>query len=216
MKRYRIPNENHDLRKYALWKNSKYLLFFVIYVAFFCYAFIAYAGRRPEDADPLAWWIYLLFLGVVLLSGWIICCMGRFLFDRSFTGKIQGTRFVRNYGRGLSRRATMSVDFHTYLKITAVTDSGRRKRVSVPLFDDGYDGYYREDCTIVKFRGLTYPLCLESEAEGAHICGVCGVRTFYKEGKVIFGEPEPEIVNGQIVCRCCRHTLIDVDALIKE
>ena len=167
MKRYRIPNENHDLRKYALWKNSKYLLFFVIYVAFFCYAFIAYAGRRPEDADPLAWWIYLLFLGVVLLSGWIICCMGRFLFDRSFTGKIQGTRFVRNYGRGLSRRATMSVDFHTYLKITAVTDLGRRKRVSVPLFDDGYDGYYREDCTIVKFRGLTYPLCLESEAEVA-------------------------------------------------
>ena len=216
MKKYKIPSKNHDLQKYAAWKNVKYLLAYVVYIAFFFSAFVYYVQHRPEDADALLPWVYPIFAGFVVVSGWIACCMDRFLFDHNLSGVIHGTEVVRNYGRGLSRKATVSVDFHTYLKIKAVNEKGRKRSVKIPLFDDGYDGYYQENATVVKFRGLTYPICIESEMEGAHLCGVCGVRTYYKEGKLIFGEAEPEIVDGLIKCRCCNHTLIDIDELIKE
>jgi hypothetical protein len=216
MKKHRIPVRNLDLRKYAVWKNLKYLLGYVAYIAFFFSAFVYYVQHRPEDADALLPWVYPIFAGFVVVSGWIACCMDRFVFDHSMSGAISGTAFVRNYGRGLSRKATVSVDFHTYLKIDVTNEKGRKRSVKIPLFDDGYDGYYQENGTLVKFRGLTYPICIESEREGAHLCCICGVRTYYKEGKQIFGEAEPEIVDGLIKCRCCNHTLIDIDELVHE
>lgn len=216
MKKYRIPIKNKGLRRYAAWKNLKYLLAFVAYIAFFLSAFIYYVQHRPEDADALLPWVYPVFAGVVVVSGWLVCCMSRFVLDRSLSGKIREITVVRNYGRGLSRKATMSVDFHTYLKVSALNERGRKQSVRFPLFDDGYDGYYRENGTIVKFRGLTYPICIESEKEGMHMCGVCGVRTYYKDGKQIFGELKPEIVDGLIQCRCCNHTLIDIDSIVRE
>jgi len=213
MKKYRIPTKNKDLKQYAVWKNLKCLIFFVIYEAFFCLAFVVYYNRRHEDADPLKWWVYPIFTAVILVSGWIICCMSRFVFDRNLSGRIEDIKYTRDYGRGLSRKATFLMDFHTYIKITVVTDKGKRRRVKVPLFEDGYDGYYEMGGTLIKFRGLNYPLCLESEAKGTHMCAVCGVRTYYLEGKMIHGEAEPEIVDGSVLCRCCRHTIIDAEQI---
>lgn len=208
MKAYKIPEENKDLRKYALWKNLKYLIFYILYIAFFSLAFLYYVKGNHL---PLDLWVYPVFFLAVIVSGWLVCFMTRFCSDRSFTGRIKEMKYSRNYGRGLSRSASFSVDYHTYLKLTAVRRDGKRRRVKIHLFEDGYDGYYRDGGTLVKFRGLSYPLCLESEAEGTHLCGVCGVRTYYKNGKMIHGEAEPEMRDGLIVCRSCGHTLINID-----
>ncbi|MBQ8409546.1 MAG: hypothetical protein IJY39_11865 [Clostridia bacterium] len=212
----KIPKENKDLRKYALWTTLKRPLFYALYIAFFGYAFWFYLEKRHEDAEPLTWWVYWLFAAVVVVSGWLLCNMSRFFLDRPVCGIIGDSRFVRNYGRGLSRRATLSVDFHTYVKLTVITEKGKKRRVTVPLFDDGYDGYYRAGGTLVKLRGLTYPLCVESEKDGVHLCTVCGVRTYYKEGKAVNGEAEPEIVNGMLICRCCGKTMINVESIYEK
>ncbi len=216
MKNYRIPKENRDLKKYAVWKNLKYLLFFLLYELFLTFAFLFYLNRRYEDAEPLMWWVYLLFGVFALVSGWLISCMTRFLFDRSVSGKIRSFRYLRSYGRGLGRQGQFSLDEHTFVQVVYLNGKGKKKKIKFLLFDDGYDGYYKEGYTLVKFRGLNYPLCLESEQEGAHLCTVCGVRTYYKEGKVVFGEAEPEIINGLLICRSCRHTLINTKQLLKR
>ena len=213
MKKHKIPTRNQDLRRYAAWKNWKYLLSYVAYLLFFALAFWFYLNRRHEDARPLAWWAIPLFAIIVIISGWLICCMYRFVGDFSLSGRIQSIAFTRSYDRGLTRSAGLSIDEHTYIKITVMTKNGKKRRVRVMLFDDGYDGYYYEGATLVKYRGLNYPLCLESEKNGAHLCSVCGVRTFYKEGQVIDGEAQPEIQDGLIVCRSCRHKLIDINDL---
>jgi hypothetical protein len=170
MKKHAIPKENRDLRRYAAKSIIMPPVLYLAYIAFFDYAFLYYMGRRPSSLGKLPWWIHLLFTLAVLVSGWLIFRMGKWALDYSFSGKIKEYEVLRNYGRGLSRTATTVTDFHTYIKITVVNDKGQRKKLTVPLFEDGYDGYYKEGGALVKYRGLNYPLCLESEAEGTHIC----------------------------------------------
>jgi hypothetical protein len=209
MQKYKIPNENGDLRRYALWKNLKYLLGYVIYIGVMAAAFLFFLARRHENAPELNWWVYPVYTVAVFVSGWFIFCMNRFVSDKSFCGKIVSIDFNRDFGRGINRQASFSIDDHTYIVIKAVDGKGKKRRIKVPLFEDGFDGYYGEGMTVVKYRGLNYPLVLESEESGVHMCAVCGVRTYYKEGKSVCGESEPERVEGIMICRSCRHTLIE-------
>ena len=208
MKKYTIPKENSDLRRYATWRNLWRLLGYIAYIAVLAAAFAFFLLGRHEDAEPLRWWIYPLYGAVVLVSGWFIFNMTRFCRDRTVSGVVSDMSYQRSFDRGLNRKAGLSIDDHTYVRMKIVTPSGRKRKIRVMLFDDGYDGYYAEGRTVVKYRGLNYPVCLESEERGAHICAVCGVRTFYKEGKMIHGEAQPERQGELIICRSCRHTLI--------
>lgn len=208
MKKYTIPKENTDLRKYALWRNLWRLLGYIGYTVLLASAFVFFLLGRHEDVEPLKWWVYPLYASVVLVSGWFIFNMTRFCRDRTAHGVITDMSFERNFDRGLNRKAGFSIDDHTYVIMKIATPGGRTRKIKVMLFDDGYDGYYAEGRTVVKYRGLNYPICLESEAEGTHICAVCGVRTFYKEGKMIHGEAQPKRQGELIVCRSCNHTLI--------
>ena len=213
MRGYRIPTENGDLKKYAVERNAKRLLGFLAYVAFFVLAFLFFINGRHETEETLALWVYPVFYGAVVLSGWILFYMTRFVFDRSFTGRIESMELTRNYDRGLNRSAGVSLDEHTYIKIRAKDAEGRTRRVRCRLFDDGYDRYYSEGDEIVHFRGLNYPLSLPSEEKGMHLCTVCGVRTYYKEGKAIHGEAQPRLIDGHVVCNSCGRTLINIDEL---
>lgn len=208
MQKYKIPKENADLKRYALWKNLKYLLGYLAYIVILIAAFMYFLNGRHENAPEIHWWIHLIYTAAVFVSGWFIFFMNRFLFDRSFTGKISTIAFNRDFGRGLDRQAGLSIDDHTYLKVSVIDNKGKKRRLRITLFEDGFDGYYTEGMTLVKFRGLNYPLSIESEEKGMHICSVCGVRTYYKEGKMIHGEAEPKRVDGLMVCRSCGHTLI--------
>lgn len=208
MKKYKIPDENKDLRRYAVWRNLKYLLGFVLYIAVMAAAFIFFLNGRNEDLEPLRWWVYVLYPVAVLASGWFIFRMTRFCSDKSFSGEIVDLSYSRDFGRGINREARFSLDYHTYRTISVIDSKGKKRRVKVTLFDDGYDGYFEEGRTLVKYRGLNYPLCTESEEEGNHICAVCGVRTYYKEGKMKDGESVPTVIDGVMICRSCGHTLI--------
>lgn len=208
MKKYTIPKGNTDLRKYALWRNLWRLLGYIGYIVLLAVAFAFFVLGRHEDAEPLKWWVYPLYAAVVLVSGWFIFNMTRFCRDRTVCGVVADMSFERNFDRGLNRKAGFSIDDHTYVIMKIVTPGGRARKIKVMLFDDGYDGYYAEGRTVVKYRGLNYPICLESEEEGTHICAVCGVRTFYKEGKMIHGEAQPKMQGELIVCRSCGHTLV--------
>lgn len=209
MQKNKIPRENRDLSRYAAWKNLKYLLGYLAYIAFLVFGFVFYLNGRHENAEPLHPCVYVLYPAAVLLSGWFIFCMNRFVSDRRFVGKIVSMTFKRDFDRGINRRAGFSLDDHTYVRVTAVNEKGKKRKILVPLFEDGFDGYYREGGTIVKYRGLNYPICLESEEEGNHICAVCGVRTFYKEEKMIHGEAELKRDGDKIICSSCGHTLIN-------
>ncbi len=204
----RIPEENFDLCKYARWNKIKYPLLYALYVAFFATAFVFYVTGRHESFEPLKLWVYPVYALVILVSGWLVCMMPRYTSDVSFTGKIVSMSLTRNFDRGLSRNASTKLDEHTYLKMTCIDSNGKRRRLRIMLFADGYDGYFAEGKTIVKYKGLNYPICPESEAEGTHLCAVCGVRTYYKDGKIIHGEAQPRMAGDLIICRSCNHTLI--------
>ena len=212
MTKFKIPEKNKDLRKYALWKNLKYLLGYLAYITVMAAAFIFFLNGRHEDAEPLHWIVYVIYPAVILVSGWFIFFMTRFVSDKSLSGEIVEMAFLRDFGRGINREAKFSLDDHTYVKMWVKDGKGKRRRVKATLFDDGYDGYYKEGRTLIKFRGLNYPICPESEAEGAHLCAVCGVRTYYKKGKMKDGEAMPKLIDGVMICRSCGHTLMDIES----
>ena len=199
MKKYKIPKKNIDLRVYAAARNIKRVFFYVLILVVANLSLFSYLGKRVAGLPPIKWWGYLIFELVVVVGGWIVCNMSRFVTDRYASGRIKSIKTVRSYGRFLSRNAKIDVGPYNYSRVTLACRGGRRN-VRIQLFEDGYDGYYREGGTLVKFRGLNYPLCIESEADGVHICSVCGVRTYSDESSV---------------CDTCRHTLISVDEMKK-
>lgn len=204
MKKYKIPKKNVDLRFYAAIRNLKRIFFYVLIVVVMNLAMLSYLDKRVAGLPPIKWWVYLIFETVVIVGGWIVCNMSLFVTDRYASGRIKSMKTVRSYGRFLSRNGKMDVGPYNYLKVALVCKHGRRT-VRIQLFEDGYDGYYRDGGTLVKFRGLNYPLCLESEADGVHICSVCGVR--YDE--------QDRAADASLTCYTCRHTLIDVDEMIE-
>ena len=210
MKKIAIPKQNRDLRKYALRRSIMPPALYVAYITFFAYAFYFYLVRRPKNLGIIPWWVHLIYALAIVVSGFVVFRLGRCLTDKNMTGRIEDYKVTRNYGRGLSRKAGTVMDFHTYIKITVINENGKKRRVTAQLFEDGYDGYYKSNGFLVKYKGLNYPICRESEEEGIHICTVCGVRTFYKEGKAIHGEAQPEIRDGLVICRSCGHTLINL------
>lgn len=203
MKKYKIPKKNADLRFYAVRRNLKRIFSYVLIVVVMNLSMMSYLDKRVAGLPPIKWWVYLIFEAIVVAGGWIVCNMSLFVTDRYASGRIRSMKTVRSYGRFLSRNAKLDVGPYNYLKVVLACKGGRRS-VRIQLFEDGYDGYYREGGTLVKFRGLNYPLCLESEADGVHICSVCGVRS-YDKGEDTKGK--------QLVCETCRHTIIDVKNL---
>ncbi len=208
MKKYKIPQKNGDLKRYAALRHLKYLCFYILYILFFTAAFAFFMNGRYEDAEPLGVWVYVLFPLAVLLSGWFVCCMNRFVGDRFVSGRIKEMKYVRDYGRGVDRRAGFSLDFHTYIKLVVTDDNGRRRRIKVPLFADGFDGYYAEGSELIKLRGLNYPVVKESLDKGVLLCAVCGVRTVVSEIQ-IDGAISPKRIKGRYICRSCGHSLIE-------
>lgn len=209
MKKYRIPKVNSDLRRYAVLKQVKRAVGFAAYCAIFALAYIFYLqGALREPLTPL---FLAIFIAAVVISGVAIFRFDRFFTDKSLSGKILSIKVTRSYGRGMTRSARISLDFHTYNRITVTDGEGRRCKVKVQLFDDGFDGYYREGETLVAFRGLNYPLSLDAESRGEHICTVCGVRCYDRdraaEGLIKKGE------DG--LCPSCRRTMIEVEEMTK-
>ena len=209
MKEYRIPKENSDLRRYAVLKQVKRAVGFLAYCATFALAYHFYLqGALREPLPPL---FLAIFIAAVVISGVMIFRFDRLFTDKSVSGKIVSIEVTRSYGRGMNRRAGFSLDFHTYNNITLTDGGGRRHRIKVQLFDDGFDGYYREGETIAAFRGLNYPLSLDAEGRGEHICTVCGVRCYDRdrgeEGLIRKGE------DG--LCPSCRRTMIDSKEIIR-
>lgn len=211
MKKYKIPEKNRDLLRYVRNRRIKSLVGYAIYIAVFVAAYIFYINdERYMGISPL---MTLIFALIVLISGFFIFRIGKLLCDRSFTGQIRTISFSRDYGRGMNRRASLSIDYHTYIIITTKNSKGRKKRILIPLFDDGYDGYYSEGDTVVYFGGSNYPLSLESERKGEHICAVCGVRRNDKEDKLPDIDRYFDAELGLYFCRCCGKSLINVEDL---
>lgn len=195
MKKYRIPKENRDLETYAFFNRACKLLACALYIALW---FIGYAVYLQKPlSKPLEWWAMLIFASVVVVSGWFIFKVGKIITGRSYIGRICDERIKRTYGRGITRDGKQAFDYHTYVKYRLDGGKKRKKSIMLKLFDDGYDMYYRRGDTVIVFGGLNYPICVESERRGEHICTVCGVKSYDRDG------------DGR-VCRCCGHTLIDI------
>ena len=202
MSRVKIPKKNSDVRVRAFFRNFKRLLFYIAYIVMWAVAYRFYL-KAPLHRK-FEWWLMLIFCAVVLISGWLIFNMTRFVFERSFSGRIESMKISRTYGRGVSRNGRFKVDYQTYRVFRIRDERGRRKKLRFQLFDDGYDLYYREGDSIAFFRGTRYPLCYEAEKRGEHICVLCGVRVNEPRQE---GEREANLE----YCEACRKTLINID-----
>lgn len=203
-----VPKLNNRLIKYAKGRMFKCIAYYVTYIAFLSAAFWSFLSNRHEDAEPLQNWVLYVFIAFVLISGWWLFNISRFIFERTVSGRITQYTIKRNYGRSITRNASFIIKEFTYIYFTITTSDDKHRRIKVQLFDDGYDGYYKEGDTIVRYRGLNYPISIESESDHAHLCPVCGVRTYYNENKHVDGTWTPDIVDGLIICRCCKYPLI--------
>ena len=206
-----VPKLNDKLTKYAKTKMFKCVAYYGAYIVFLSAAFGSFVNNRHEDAEPLPIWSAYVFATFVLISGWWLFNMNRVIFERTISGRITQYTIKRNYGRSISRNASFIIKEFTYIYLTITTDSGKRRHIKVQLFDDGYDGYYKEGDTIVRYRGLNYPISIQSELDHAHLCPVCGVRTYYNENRHIDRTQSPDFVDGWIVCRCCSYPLIKIE-----
>ena len=187
-------------------RNFKRIAFFLLYVCMWALGYLFYLSNPYNK--PLSWWMMLIFCTLIAVSGFFIFNVGKFLTERSFVGIIKSMSVSRTYGRGVTREGRFKIDYHTY-RVLKITDSmGRKRKLRFQLFDDGYDLYYREGDTVAYFRGTGYPLSLESEGRGEHICVMCGVRAIERR------HHKDREVNTEY-CEACGKTLVKISSLEK-
>ena len=204
--RVRIPKENRDVRRAAFMRNFKRITFFLLYAALWALGYLFYLSN-PNN-KPFEWWAMLVFCVLVAASGFFIFNIGKFLTEKSFVGIIKSMSVSRTYGRGVTRDGRFKIDYHTY-RVLKITDSkGKKRKLKFQLFDDGYDLYYREGDTVTYFRGTTYPLSLEAEERGEHICLLCGVRA-------IETKKHGERQTNTEYCEACGKGLVKISSLEK-
>ena len=204
--RVKIPNECHNVRRAAFMRNFKRITLFLLYVALWALGYLFYLSN-PQN-KPFAWWAMLIFCAVIAVSGFFMFNIGKFLTEKSFVGIIKSMSVSRTYGRGVTRDGRFKIDYHTY-RVLKITDSkGKKRKLKFQLFDDGYDLYYREGDTVAYFRGTTYPLSLESEERGEHICLLCGVRAI--ETKIHGERP-----TNTEYCESCGMGLVKISSLVQ-
>ncbi len=207
MNKCRIPKEDRLIKRYAFMTNFWRIFFYIAYIALWAIGYDFYL-MYPIN-KPFVWWVLLIFAVLVAVSGWFIFDMTAFAKEKNIYGVTESMKISRNYGRGVTREGRFRIDYHTYRILTVRDSRGKRHRIRFQLFDDGYDLYYREGGRTAYFRGTKYPICLEGEKEGEHICVFCGVRT------------HAEIRNGEYgerPCRCaaCGKPLMHTELLETE
>ena len=204
--RVRIPKECRDVRRAAFMRNFKRITLFLLYAALWALGYLFYLSNPIHK--PFTWWAMLIFCVIVVLSGSFIFNIGKFLTEKSFVGIIKSMSVSRTYGRGVTRDGRFKIDYHTY-RVLKITDSkGKKRKLKFQLFDDGYDLYYREGDTVTYFRGTTYPLSLEAEERGEHICLLCGVRA-------IETKKHGERQTNTEYCEACGRGLVKISSLEK-
>ena len=202
--RAKIPNECRDVRRAAFARNFKRITLFLLYVALWALGYLFY--RSNPQNKPFAWWAMLIFCSAIVVSGFFIFNIGKFFNERSLVGIIKSMSVSRTYGRGVTRGGRFKIDYHTY-RVLKITDSnGKKRKLKFQLFDDGYDLYYREGDTVAYFRGTTYPLSLEAEERGEHICVMCGVR-------VMETKKHGERPTDTEYCEACGMKLVKISSL---
>ena len=204
MRKPRIPKRNRDVRARAFLRNFSRIALYLCYLALWGLGYAFYLSYPINK--PFAWWVMILFCAAVAVSGWILFDMTKFIREHSFTGKIESMKVSRSYGRGVTRQGRFKIDYHTNRVLYARDSKGKRRKIRFQLFDDGYDLYYREGDRVIYFRGTRYPLSVEAEERGEHICVLCGVRV--NEPKK-HGEREVDTDR----CESCRRSLIKVSDL---
>ena len=183
----RIPQDNPDLIRYALLTNVKRGFGFLAWVAVWGLAFYHYFSDRY-----LSSWIRLGLSAVaVLVAGWILFEMKKFLFERSFRGKVLSIKVRRTYGRVRGANGKKQPRYYEQLVFVVEAENGKKKKLVVPQKNNLLH-CYKVGRTITHYRGLTYPIAKIEEDNSYKICAVCG-RT-EKEGKDR--------------CRACDRTLI--------
>ncbi len=204
--RVKIPKNTRDVRRAAFMRNFKRITLFLLYAALWALGYLFYLSNPYNK--PFSWWAMLIFCILIAVSGFFLFDVGKFLTEKSFVGIVKSMSVSRTYGRGVTRDGKFKIDYHTY-RVLKITDSkGKKRKLRFQLFDDGYDLYYREGDTVAYFRGTTYPLSLESEGRGEHICVMCGVRVI---------EPrhhKDREVNTEY-CEACGKTLVKISSLEK-
>ncbi len=198
----KIPRRNKDLKTYAFFANFKRIVLYLLYIAFWAVGYLVYLERPLSK--PFGLWPMLIFMTAVLVSGFVIFKVNKFLFDTSIRGRIDSFKITRNYDRGMNRQGKTSLDQHTYINLYVSSGRVIKRKIKLQLFDDGYDLYYREGDSIIAFRGLNYPLCVEAEERGERICAVCGVRRYNRV-------QDGRLINPSDTCECCGHSFINIE-----
>lgn len=200
----RIPRENGDVRRAAFMRNFNRVALFLFYAGLWAVGYLFYLSN-PHN-KPFSWWVMLIFCVTILISGYFIFNVGKFLTEKNLVGIIKSMSVSRTYGRGVTREGRFKIDYHTYRVLKIVDSKGKKRKLKFQLFDDGYDLYYREGDRVAYFRGTKYPICFEAEERGEHICVMCGVRV--KETRR-HGDREA----NTDYCEACGYSLINTDEI---
>lgn len=191
----RIPRSHRDLSRYVFRRDATRLGLYLLWtVAWLAGALYYNQGRLhlPEERLLLGWKLWL-WMGIALVSGFLLLRIWRFFTDRTCHGIITQAALSRSYDNspdpGVARRTDFDFRLNTSLRL--VTPGGRRIRLRFEQ-KNGFYQYYHEGEEVLRLHGLPYPINLDPEAPHGFVCAACGqIHAEYQER-----------------CEVCAHTLL--------
>lgn len=192
-----IPKKNKDLRRYVLKNDLLRILGFVLWVALWWGGAIAFNNNHqtyPDERRMVGWRLYL-WLGIAVITGFLIFRLWKFLTDRTFRGRIMSNDNSRSYTQSQDPGSS-EYDFRLNTKLKIQQPNGAVRRIRFEQ-KNGFYTYYYEGTEILHLHGLPYPINLDKSGKNGSVCSACG--TWYQ--------------SKRDRCDVCNHTIIDPEDL---
>lgn len=174
----RLPQKNHDLRRYVLKKELRRILLYLVWLGVFLAAALSY-NHNHQTYPPerrMEGWRMLVWMLIAAVIGFFLFRIHQFFTRRACRGTVLLSKLSHTYTatedpiRG-SRDG--GYDFRLHTALILQKPNGKKKRLRFEQKIGSYQ-YYREGAELIRFRSLPYPINLGSDAESGFVCVACG------------------------------------------
>ncbi len=172
-----IPPRHQDLRRYVFKNDLRRILLYLTWILIFLGGAMAYNHNHqtyPPERLMIGWRL-VGWMAVAIAIGFFLFRIWKFFLVPTRRGTVIRTGLAHTYtpGEEPGPRAKTSYDFRLKTTLLIRRPNGKKARLRFEQKTGSYL-YYHEGMSLIRYRGLPYPIDTDPTAPHGYVCVACG------------------------------------------
>ncbi len=172
-----IPPRHQDLRRYVRKNDLRRILLYLAWILIFFGGAMAY-NQNHQTYPPdrlMTGWRLLGWMAIALVSGFFLFRIWKLFLHPTYRGEVIRTGLAHTYAPGEEPNLSSKTNYDFRLKTTLLIrlPNGKKRRLRFEQKPGSYL-YYREGMSLIRYRGLPYPINPDPTSPNGYVCVACG------------------------------------------